>query len=106
MDDDQKLEQALTALEGLEDSFKEALIDDAEAEVKYRVEYAKEYLSANGTIQSREATAIKKVEKFLRERNNKRAIKEFMKEKVKDAQAVVSARQSLLTASRRTNERL
>lgn len=63
----------------------------------------KAYLAAEGTEKARNSEAIIKVERFLRERDRTEAVKEFTLHKLRDAQAAVSARQSLLAASLRTN---
>lgn len=102
-DRDERLEMALAAVEAIEPDFEKALIDHAEAETRYRVRKAEEYLKAEGTIQSREATAIIEVKQLLEARNRAKAVKEFLEEKLRDRQSAVSARQSLLTASVKTN---
>lgn len=106
MTPDEHLEKALALMADREAAFEEAIKEYFDAESDYRVQKARAYLEADGSIQAREAQAIIAAEKYLRERNRMEAVKEFTKEKLKDVQAAVSARQSLLTASRRTNERL
>ncbi len=104
MDKEQLLEAALDAVAVREQAFEEACIAFADAESAYRIRKSKAYLEAEGTEKAREATAIVKVERFLEARNSTQAVKEFTLQKLRDAQAVVSARQSLLAADIRTNK--
>lgn len=103
LDRDEQLESALERVSILEEDYEQVLIKAAEAETEYRVRFAKAYLGADGTEKARNSTAIIEVERWLEERNRTEAVKEFTREKLKDAQAAVSARQSLLSASIRTN---
>lgn len=103
LDRDEQLEAALERVSVLEEDYEQALIKAAEAETEYRVRFAKAFLSADGTEKARNSEAIIAVERFLEERNRTEAVREFTREKLKDAQAAVSARQSLLSASLRTN---
>lgn len=103
MDREQQLEKALSQLADREVAFEQACLDYADAESEYRINLAKETLSATGTDKTRAATALTKVEKFLRARNKAEAVKEFTKEKLKDRQTAVFARQGLLNADVRTN---
>lgn len=103
MDREAQVEAALDAITDREQAFQFACIEFAEAESEYRVQFAKAFLKAEGTEKARHSTAIVEVERFLRERDKTEAVKEFTKEKLKDAQACVSARQSLLNADVRTN---
>jgi hypothetical protein len=102
---DDRLEQALDDVAAVEPDFEKALLDYANAETAYRVRKSEEYLKAEGTIQSREATAIVAVKQLLDQRNRAEAVKDFLKEKLRDRQAAVSARQSLLAAEVKTNQR-
>jgi hypothetical protein len=103
MDKEQKLEQALALLADREAAFERACLDYADAESEYRINLSKETLSASGTDKTRAAIALTKVEKFLKARNKAEAVKEFTKEKLKDCQTAVFARQALLNADVRTN---
>jgi hypothetical protein len=103
MDKEQALEATLDAIHDRETAFGKALADYADAESEYRVQFAKAYLAAEGTEKARNSEAIVKVERFLRERDRAEAVKEFTREALRDAQAAVSARQSLLSADVRTN---
>lgn len=103
MDRDQQLEQALDRVSVLETAFEDACVAFGSAENEYRVQFAKAFLMAEGTEKARHNTAILAVERFLRERDRTEAVKEFTKEKLRDAQAAVSARQSLLSADVHTS---
>lgn len=103
MDREQKLEQTLSTLADREEAFERACLDFADAESDYRVKLAKRFLAADGSVDARKSQAIIDVEKELRERDRTEAVKEFTKEKLKDAQTAVFARQSLLNADVRTN---
>jgi hypothetical protein len=103
IDKDEKLEGALSALAIHEEAFEAACVEYAIAESDYRIKFARKFLEADGTEKARHSTAIVDVEKELRERDRSEAVKEFTKEKLRDAQAVVSARQSLLYADVKTN---
>lgn len=102
-DKDEQLEAALERVATLEEDFEKACIAHADAESEYRVQFAKQYLLAEGTEKARNSEAIVAVERFLRDRDSKEAIKEFTREKLRDAQAAVSARQTLLKSSLDTN---
>lgn len=104
-DRDEQLEKSIEAMEVMEDAFEEALLAYADAESAYRIRRSDEYLKAEGTEKAREAQAILAVAKLLQERNRAEAVKDFVKAKMKDRQEAVSARQSLLSSARRTNER-
>lgn len=104
MNADERLEQALDAIHEREAAYGKALADYADAESEYRVQFAKAYLAAEGTEKARNSEAILKVERFLRERDRAEAVKEFCREALRDCQAAVSARQSLLSADLRTNK--
>lgn len=90
-------------VEEIEPDYEKALIDHAEAETRYRVRKAEEYLKAEGSIPEREAKAIVATKQLLEERNRAEAVKDFLKVKMHDRQSAVSARQSLLSAEVRTN---
>lgn len=103
-DREQILEDTLAIVADREQAFEDACVQYADAESEYRVRFAKAYLAAEGTEKARNSEAIIAVENFLRERDRLEAVKEFTKEKLRDAQAAVSARQSLLNADLRTNK--
>jgi len=104
MDREQQLEKALNAIADREEAYEEACKSFADAESEYRIQKSREYLAAEGTEKAREATAIIRVEKYLRERDRLEAVKDFTFQKLRDAQMATSARQSLLNADVRTNK--
>jgi hypothetical protein len=104
-DKDERLEQALADVAAIEPDFEKALLDYADAETNYRIAKSEKYLAAEGTEKAREAQSILAVAKLLRERNRAEAVKDFLKAKLKDRQDAVSARQSLLSAEVKTNQR-
>jgi hypothetical protein len=103
MDREQKLEQTLSTLADREEAFEKACLDFADAESHYRIQLSREFLKADGSVEKRKAEALVAVENALRHRDKTEAVKEFTKEKLKDAQTAVFARQSLLNADVRTN---
>jgi hypothetical protein len=100
---EEQVEKALDRIPDLEVAFENACTGYATAESDYRIEFSKAFLRAEGTEKARNAEALIAVEKFLRERDKAEAVKEFLKEKLRDAQQAVSAHQSLLNAQVRTN---
>lgn len=105
IDKDEQLEQALDAVAEIEPDFENALLTAAEAEADYDIQWSKAYLAADGTEKARAATATVNTERFLKARNDAKAVKEFLRAKLKDRQDAVSARQSLLSAEVKTNQR-
>jgi hypothetical protein len=103
-DKEQQLEAMMDVVWDREEAFQTACLEYADAESEYRVRFSKAYLEAEGTEKARNAEAIIKVEKLLRERDRTEAVKDFTFQKLKDAQSAVSARQSLLNADTRTNK--
>ncbi len=103
MDKDELLEKALKDLEDIEPDFENAVLTAAEAEADYEIAWSRAYLEANGTIDSRKAEATVQTAKYLKARNDAKAVKEFLRAKLKDRQDTVSARQSLLRADVLTN---
>lgn len=107
IDREQRLEQLLEGpLPEREAAFEESCKVFATAESDYRIAYAEAFLKAEGTEKARHSTATIEVEKFLRERDRAEAVKEFTREKLKDCQITISARQSLLYADVQTNKTL
>jgi hypothetical protein len=106
MDRDDQLEAALDAVSTLETEFEKVVIAKFDTESDYKVAKAKAFLEADGTEKKREAEAVIRSEKYLRERNRAEAVYLFTKEKLADAQAAVSARQSLLKADMNTSTAL
>lgn len=97
------VETTLAAIEEREKAYGEALNKDAEAEHQYKVEKAKAFLAAEGTEKARESASIIAVDKWMLEHLKKKAVKEFTREALRDAQDALSARQSLLSYEAKTN---
>lgn len=93
---DEQLEAVLERLPDLEKEYEDACKNYATAESDYRIEFSRAFLKAEGTEKARNADALIAVEKYLRERDRCEAVRDFTKEKIKDCQLVISARQSLL----------
>jgi hypothetical protein len=104
LDKDQELENALKAVEEIEPDFEQACKDYFSAKAEAKIAEKQAYLNAEGTIQAREATAVVKTAEQIRDLAGKQAVYEFLKEKLADRQEAVSARQSLLSASVKTNK--
>lgn len=103
-DRDERLEQALDAVVDIEPDFQNALLTAADADTDYEIAFAKAYLAAEGSIQARESAATVATQNYLKARNDAKAVKEFLRAKLKDRQDAVSARQTLLNADLRTNK--
>ena len=98
------LEESLKAVGNVEGEFETALNDSADKEYNYEIAFANAVLSSTGTnAETRKADAILKCQKELKEHLKADARKTFMKTKMIDAQNAVSARQSILTNSTKTN---
>jgi hypothetical protein len=97
------LEACLDAIWSRENDFEIACTDLAEAEHAFKIKEAKEFLSADGSVDARKATALVNCEALHGDYLKKKAIKEFSREKLRDAQDALSARQSLLSYEVKTN---
>lgn len=102
-DKEQKLEAELDRMADREEAYETACVDAAKAESEYRIRMAEEFLKASGAVEQRKQEAIVAVQHLLRERDRTEAIREFTREKLKDVQQAVSARQTLVSADTRTN---
>jgi hypothetical protein len=94
-----RLEQSLTELYDRETAYQKACTDEAEAEHAYKMKNASEFLGAEGSVEARKATALVACDKLYLDYLRKAAVRDFTKEKLRDSQQALSARQSLLTAS-------
>lgn len=98
------VENTLTMLWDRESSFEKAAMDDAEAEHAYKMQQARTFLAADGTEKARAAKSLVDSEALHLDHLKKKAVKEFTREKLKDAQSALSARQSILTAASRSDQ--
>jgi hypothetical protein len=102
-DEKTNLEQALIIVQKREVEYESALHDEAEKEHIFKMKQASEFLSASGSVDARKMTALVKCKIEHQAYLKATAVKEFTREKLRDAQSAVSARQSLFTAQSRTN---
>ena len=98
-----KVEQSLSEIWMRESEFGTAAIEDAEAEHAFKIKHAKEFLKADGSVEARKAMALVECDTQHLDYLKKKAIKEFTREKLRDAQDALSARQSLLSYEAKTN---
>jgi hypothetical protein len=98
-----QLQSALMMVEAIQDNLLEILLDAADAKAELDTQYSKAFLEADGTEKVREAKAKLATERFKRDLLQKEAIREFQRGKLKSAQDAVSARQTLVSAEKRTN---
>lgn len=93
------VEQSLSMIFAREEDLRKALLDEAEAKHLYEVKQAKEILKAEGTEKVKVATALIACEDEYLDYLRKKAVATFTREAIQDAQQALSARQTLLTAS-------
>lgn len=98
-----KLEKALTEMHQRENEYANACVAAADAEAEYRIQFAKEFLKADGSVDARKSIATDKCEKYLRERFRTEAVEKFTREKLRDAQTAASIRQSMFSADYRSD---
>lgn len=100
---EEDLKKALIEMWHREAYLIQALDADAEAEHAYKLAKATAYMGAEGTERTREAHSVEVTESLLLAHLKAKAVATYAKEKMKNIQAAVSARQSLLSASTKTN---
>lgn len=93
------LEKSLTELYSREEALRTALNNAAEIEAEYKLKLAKEYRLAEGTVKDRENLALEKCKEEYIAYVKADAVRAFTKEAMRNSQQALSARQSLLTAS-------
>lgn len=98
-----KIEQGLSTLWDRETAFQAAVEDDAMAEHAFKLKKAQAFLAAEGTEKARDARSIVDSEKLFLDHVKKKAVKEFTREKLRDAQMAITARQSLLKYQAQTD---
>lgn len=103
MTKEEGLEGAIVTVFEREQAYEEAVTNAAIAEHDYKLKHAEEYLKADGTVDERKAKALKASANLHKNYLTTDAIRTFTREKLKDAQDVLSARQSLLSYEARTN---
>ncbi len=98
------VESSITELYNRETEYGTALDDDATREHAYKMKKAEKFLAAEGTEKAREAqSVIDSGKEFLAHLKSK-AVKEFTREKLKDSQQALSARQSILSSGSRSDQ--
>lgn len=90
------IETSLSEIWQREKDFQEACQNAARAKHNFKMQYAAAYLKAEGTLPVKDAIALLKCKDAHLEHVNTDAVYEFTKEKLRDAQSALSARQSLL----------
>lgn len=99
MNQSAKIEKAVEEIFSRETDFTEACREFAEAEHSYRMAKAEAFLEATGTVEERKMKADRKVNKEMKRKLAAEAALSFTKAKLDDVRQVISARQSILSAS-------
>lgn len=94
----EKIQNVIELLFERENDFEAAARDYADKEAAYRLKKASEFLIAEGTVAEREAVAAKKAWEAHKQKLASEAVLSIAKEKLLDARAALSARQSILSA--------
>lgn len=92
------IENTLTKLWDRETEYGKALEAAAVAEHAHKLKEAQEFLAAEGTVDAKKATATVKCSELALDHLKKKAVKEFTRVKLQDAQDALSAQQSLMRA--------
>lgn len=98
-----RVEESLSEIWQRERDFETAIQEAAESEHQYKIAHARAYLSATGTVDERKAQALIECENLHKDYLKNEAIATFVKEKLRDSQQALSARQSLLSFEAKTN---
>jgi len=99
----EQTEKTLAEIWRREKAFGEAVQASADAEHLWKIEKAKAFLAADGTEKAREAKAMIDTEDLHKDFLTKQAAMRFLREKLRDAQSALSARQSLMSYDAKTN---
>lgn len=95
----ENVEKVIAELYTRESAFKDACTKLADAEYEYKTELAVEFGKADGSVDVRKNLALIACKVQYKAYLQADAIKDYTKELLRDAQDVLSARQSLLSAS-------
>lgn len=98
------LESSLKELYDREKALEQAMYSAVEIEGEYKLKLAKEYRLAEGTVKDRENTALENCRDLYLAYIKADAVRAFTKEAMRNSQQALSARQSLLTASSRSDQ--
>jgi len=93
------VEKVITELYGRETAYTSACNKLADAEHAYKVDLAIEFGKADGSVDVRKNLALIACKVSYKAYLQAEAVKDYTKELLRDAQQVLSARQSLLSAS-------
>jgi hypothetical protein len=99
----QLIEKAIIHLHERGQLYKEAMMAKAEAEHAYKTARSAAFLKAEGTIKDKDALAELAVKDLLLTHLTAEATAAFAKASLDDCRAVISARQSILSAESKTN---
>jgi len=97
------VENVITELSSREEAYKTACEKLADAEYAYKTNLAVKFNEAEGTVDNRKNSALIACKEQYKAYLKAEAVKDYTKEMLKDAQQVLSARQSLLSASVRSD---
>ena len=92
------IEKAIGELHTRETAFETACKDFAEADHAYRIAKATAFLNADGAVEARKMIADVKCSAEMQKKKTAEAVRDFTKAKLDDVRAVLSARQSILSA--------
>lgn len=93
------VEKVITELYSREELYKSACTKQADAEYTYKTKSAVEFNGAEGSVDVRKNLALIACKDQYKAYLQAEAVKDYTKEMLRDAQQVLSARQSLLSAS-------
>lgn len=102
--DTTNVESSITELYNREKEYQTACENDANAEHKFKMKQAEKYLAGEGSIEARKAQALVDCKKEYLEHLQAKAVKDFTQVKMKDSLQALSARQSILTSSTRSDQ--
>lgn len=102
-DNIQNIEKVIVELHKREKAYSEAVANMVEAETNFRRKRAMTYLNADGTVADRNAQADLECWEEHRLKIAAEATLALTKALLEDARAVLSARQSILSAQAKTN---
>lgn len=92
------IQRAIEEMARRENDYAAAATDYANKEAAYRLAKASAFLLAEGTVEQRKLIADKQCWEAMKEKLAAEAVLSIMKEKLQDVRAVLSARQSILSA--------
>lgn len=103
-DHEQKLEEAMQLTVDLQPVLELALSHASDTEYEYKTAFADAFKAAPGSAELRKETATAATRTELKKYLQAKQAAKMIQIKMENAQKAVSARQSLLSSARRTNE--